>query len=246
MKKITLGLAALFAAFTINAQTTNISFESSEGYTLGEISGQNGWGVTQQVSSQFNIGNNMASDGTYALEVTATNQQYTNADGDVVTVGAFSDSNISINSDVFDISVDMYFPSPTTAGNGSDVHFGTQSSGEGFLTTRMVFDFEGNIFLIDNAGGQAAYTNVGTYSYDTWYTVNISYDFINGTIDYSIDGTNIYSGNVWTSATTVDQLFMVFDNYESGFYADNIVITEDSTMSVDNFNNLDLTHFNNS
>jgi len=43
-EKILLSVAFLFATF-VGANAQEISFESSEGYNLGDITGQNGWGT---------------------------------------------------------------------------------------------------------------------------------------------------------------------------------------------------------
>src|SRR5690606_20786477 len=52
-------------------------------------------------------------------------------------------------------------------------------------------------------------------------------------ITYYLDGVNVYEGSVWTDGSTVDQLAFLFDNYESGFYVDNIVIAEDGASTGD-------------
>src|SRR5690554_608872 len=237
MKKILLSAAFVIAALTgANAQQT-ISFEASEGYTLGDISGQNGWGATNLPANPnnptFTITNTLFTDGSNSFYAEGTNLQYT-SNNQTALLGIFSPDDIVIASDIFEISADLYFTTPTTEGNGSDVHFGAQSAGENLLTSRMVFSYDGSINVIDNPEGTIAYQVVGEYEYGTWYNVKIVYDFVSGSIEYFIDGTSIYLGNVWSNATTVDQLFFVFDNYESGFYVDNIIIAEDGA-STGNF-----------
>ena len=244
MKKITLTIAALVAAFAMNAQTTNVSFETSEGYAEGLLDTQNSWSVTEVVADQFYVSSNLASDGLLSVYGQSSNEQYDNGQGQAALIGAFSPM-YSISSSSFSISMDVYIETPTTANNGSDIHLGAQSTGEQFITSRVVFDYQSNIKVVDDASGQPAYENIGTYAFDTWYNIEINYDFNNGSIEYYIDNTLAYSGNVWTSATTVDQLTFLFDNYESSFYVDNVVINEAGNMSVNKFNNIDLTHFNN-
>lgn len=238
MKKTLLSVAFMFATIAgVNAQT--ISFEDSEGFILGNIDGQNGWGATQLPPNvnnpNFVITNSLASDGVNSFYVAGTNLQYNTSQGTTAMLGIFSDL-MTITSPIFEISADIRMTTPTTVGNGSDMHFGAQSSDEGFLTSRVVFDSQGNIRTVDDTGTGPAYVTIGTYDYDTWYNVKVKYNFTAGTIEYLVNNTTIYTGSVWTTVTTVDQLTFLFDNYESGFYVDNIVISE-GTASTEDFAN---------
>src|SRR5690606_28855876 len=238
MKKLLLSAAFLAATFIgANAQIS-VSFEASEGYTLGNINEQNGWGVTQLPDNpnnpSFTITDSEASDGSNSFYVNGTNVQYQNNQGQTVLIGAFSDL-MEISATTFDLSVDVYMTTPTTAGNGSDLHIGAQSTGEELLTSRVKFNYQGNVSVLESIdGAQAAFQDATTFEYDTWYTLKMSYDFNAGTIEYFLNGESIYQGATWTNATTVDQLFFVYDNYESGFYIDNIVISS-RTVSVEDF-----------
>ncbi|HIB37642.1 T9SS type A sorting domain-containing protein [Mesonia sp.] len=241
MKKITLTLTALLAVFTMNSQITNISFETSEGFTEGTLDSQNEWGTSDVVADQFFVSDNYATDGSLSLYGEHSNEQYDNGQGQAALIGAFS-PNYTITSSLFSISMDVYVTTPVTENNGSDIHLGAQSSGEEFLTSRVVFDFQSNIKVIDDASGSPAYENIGTYEFDTWYNVEVIYDFDNGTIEYYLDDTLAYTGNVWTSATTVDQLTFLFDNYESSFYVDNVVIN-DGNLSTRSFETIAFDHY---
>lgn len=68
MKNTTFLIAMLMVFFTVQAQQT--SFESSEGYTAGElIDGLNGWEETTTESNYFYVSDDMASDGENSLKL---------------------------------------------------------------------------------------------------------------------------------------------------------------------------------
>src|SRR5690554_7976045 len=92
-KKLHLLVAALglFIGNSVNAQTT-ISFESSEGFSIGDINGQNGWTVTGDGTGGFisnqTISSSIASQGTQSLKI----DEDTNFGGQQsIVMGAFYD-----------------------------------------------------------------------------------------------------------------------------------------------------------
>src|SRR5690606_32893384 len=95
-----------------NAQQT-ISFEASEGFTTGNINGQNGWvstsytetegGPTLYIDSQL-ISSEVVSDGTQALKI-AQDSNFGNQQNPVM--GAFS-PDFSTTGTQFEVSYDFY------------------------------------------------------------------------------------------------------------------------------------------
>lgn len=67
MRKITLFIA--LAIFSLVVQAQAISFETGEGYEMGNIDGQNGWLVPN--TNAFTISNEQASDGDWSLKMGA-------------------------------------------------------------------------------------------------------------------------------------------------------------------------------
>jgi hypothetical protein len=62
-------------------------------------------------------------------------------------IGAFSPT-LAISSDVFEVSFDLYATELIAgASDASDIHILTQSVGEQALTTRLVFTYQGSIFV---------------------------------------------------------------------------------------------------
>lgn len=65
MKKITLFLALALISLAVQAQA--ISFESDEGYEIGNVDGQNGWLVPS--TNAFTVSEEQASDGDWSLKI---------------------------------------------------------------------------------------------------------------------------------------------------------------------------------
>jgi hypothetical protein len=215
MKKITL-LALLFSAFLSNAQ---ISFEDTEGYALGAVAGQNGWGGTTALHIAQVSNEQAAGFGLQSLKIQGNN-------GTVHTVaGAISETNVYNDAEIT-VSFDAYFTSATVAGDESEFFFSAQSPSQASITSRVRFTFDGKILVVDyNDTGVLAYIDTGaTFDTDIWYSVSMVHNFSNATIDYFLDGTLIFSGTVF-AATNVENFAITNDNYDSSAYFDNITVT---------------------
>ena len=214
MKKITLLALSLFA-LTASAQ---VSFETSEGYSVGNITGQNGWGGTSaahiaEVSTDYAAGF-----GAQSLKIEGNNG--TNH----ASAGAISGTN-AYNDEVVTLSFQAYFtPSPTT-GNECDFFFSAQSPSQTSITSRLRFVFDGTISIVDfNSSGTLAYIPTGaTFTTGQWYTFTVVHDFVNGTITYKKDDVTFFTGTVF-AATNVENLAITSDNFESSAYFDEISI----------------------
>lgn len=220
MKKITLLLLALTTSFYVNAQTV-ISFETSEGYTEGDINGQNGWGAIAGNTNTF-VSSAQASDGTLSQQLVPSNL------GGIS--GGLSPTEVSTQPVVF-VSTDMFVES--SDGALSTVEFATQSPSQGSITTRVAFGTDDVIRVLDDDGaGALAFIDTGaTFTRDTWFELEIEHRFDDGEILYYIDGNLIFTGTVY-AGTNVEQLVTIFDNLESGAFYDNMVF-QDGVLSVE-------------
>ena len=64
MTKFLFSLATAFLSISISAQQQKISFETSEGYTLGTLEGQNSWSMWgDSVEDMVQVTNQSATDG---------------------------------------------------------------------------------------------------------------------------------------------------------------------------------------
>ena len=237
MKKLLLSVAFLSATF-IGANAQTFSFESSEGYTLGDLNGQNGWTINPTLPDNpnnptFTVTSSMATDGSNSFYAQGTNLPYQYQDGSPVLMGAFSEE-LNIAASAFQISADMYMTDILTGQYASDVYFGADSAAEQYAVSRIVFSYDGNIYLADTIDGVTDYYEVGTFDVNTWYNIRMDYDFNAQTITYYLNDELLHSGSMFSSATTVDTVFFIFDNYGSGFYVDNVVINT-GTASTEDF-----------
>lgn len=73
MKKILLSLVTIISGIIVlNAQTQKVSFETSEGYNVGNLPGQQGWVAWGGIPvANAQVVNNNATDGVNSLNVTS-------------------------------------------------------------------------------------------------------------------------------------------------------------------------------
>lgn len=217
MKKITL-VALLFSALLSNAQ---ISFEDSEGYAIGPLAGQNGWGGTSaahiaQVSNEYAAGF-----GAQSLKIQGNNGTVHTSAGAISGINVYNDPELTV-------SFDAYFTPSAVADNESDFFFSAQSPSQTSITSRVRFTFDGKIYVVDYNEAVPpvlSYIDTGaTFNTNTWYNVSMDHDFLNGTINYYLDGALIFSGSVF-AATNIENFAITNDNYDSSAYFDNITVS---------------------
>lgn len=230
MKKILLSAAFVIAALTgANAQQT-ISFEASEGFTLGEINEQNYWslaGTTMQ-STNAVIVDNLASDGTNSLRVNTGNTQGSTLIGVFSPIIEQTQTEASVSQDIYVDTFDIT--------SGSDVYIdffeleGTTLN----VTARVIFSYNGNIHVVSGVDGTSlAYeTNVATYSDTTWNNLRVT---LNGTtLTYFLNDVEFYTNSVY-NGTALNVMGYRFDDYSTGFNIDNVVFTDGPTASTIDF-----------
>lgn len=234
MKKILLSAAFLFVAFVgANAQQT-ISFEASEGFTLGDINEQNGWttttysetegGPTLYIDSQL-ISDELSSDGTQSLKITE-DTNFTTSNNPVF--GAFN-SNFSTTGEQFEVSYDFY----GSILDGADFTFNLYNGND--FTARVNFSYQGVVAVVDlnDAGTGLTYVpTTQTWLAETWYNVKIVFDITDNTVEYYVDETLIYSGVPLSNS--FDTIACTHDNWGGFAYYDNIIVSG-ATASAEDF-----------
>ncbi len=232
MKKALLSLGFVMSSiFIANAQFT--SFETSEGFTLGNINGQNNWSVTTLMGAKAAVSNGRAMTGVNSLRISPENSQSTNLH--------FAYSPIyPIDAESVTVSQDIYIDPQPATGFASDTYIDVleyDSTGEGtlYLTSRLVFDYNNKIQVISgiNAAGTAyEYEELISYNRSTWYNVKIVYDVVGGSMNYYLNGSLIYSNDMY-NGVYADVVRYGFDDYGSGFNIDNFRL--ENTLSNENF-----------
>lgn len=221
MKKTLFSLITIlsFSVLTIHAQTTKISFETSEGYSVGSLSGQQGWTVWGglPVANPQVTGSN-ATDGVNSFTM-GSNGEKNNSCGIEKNISSLVTAN-----DV-DISFDYKFDGI----NGSDYEIAIYNDNVDYYYTAAL-----NVSYID---GKLSYRNATAFvdgpvlTPNKWYNFKIKIKKSNSTLEYLVDGTSIYSGPLGTykNVHTID---FVYDDYGTGFKVDNILITNISDLST--------------
>lgn len=227
MKKITLLFIVLLAVFSLKtiAQGFNISFESTEGFTLGELNGQNGWLANATYSPFVNIVDTQSTDGSNSLYF--QNDPNGPVPGGSIT-GAVSPT---INYGDVTFTVDLFLES---GANPSEFNIILQSLATNALTSRVAF-FNGDILVADTVP-TLQFVNVGTFTPDVWLEFKIVHDFVGGSLEYYVDDTLIYTGNV-VNGTSIDQMLLFSSFNQTGIYVDNVNFTTPS-MNVEEFSDL--------
>lgn len=218
MKKFLLASAAALFSLTFNAQT-KISFEQSEGYTLGSVNGQNGWSSWGEVPAG-EVTTLLPTDGVWSLQISGTGT-YENYGGFEKEVTSYPKTELS-----FDVNIDET--------DASDFIFATyNNSDDYYYVSRFLFSFDGSISVYT---GEGTSEEVGTWSASTTYKCKAVLDFAASTINYFIDDVEVASGVLsaegtpFTSFTILDN---VTDNYESTTATvDNIQIKDLATAAV--------------
>jgi len=209
MKKILLSFFATSAIFySVNAQT-KISFETSEGYSLGSLDGQKGWAVWgDAVSDMTQVTNLQPTDGANSYRL-VSDEYYT---GDMMgiekQINAFSKTDLSLDIridelDGSDQAVDLY-----------DVDYNPIAS--------FYFDYEGGI----NAYDGTSYQVVGAWSANTVYKLKYLVDFTTNQIEYYLNGNLVLTGSI-VDAVSLDIIDLTTDNYSSGYIVDATLATSE-------------------
>jgi hypothetical protein len=232
MKKITLLFSLLFA-LNLQAQSLlSYSFESGEGFTLGEINNQNGWASNPNYSQFVNVVDSQSTDGSFSLQF----QPDPNGPipGNSITGTGIS----SLNFLDVTFTADLFVESGL---NPSEFNIILQSPSANALTSRVVF-FDGTIILVDS-NPNPQFVNAGTYTSDTWFELKIVHDFTGGTIEYFIDDNLFYSGNV-VNGTNIEEMLLFSSFNQTGFFIDNIRFSN-NVLNTEEFTDLNLSVYPN-
>lgn len=216
MRKTLFSLIATSAIFySVNAQT-KISFETSEGYNTGALGGQKTWTAWGEAPASFtSVSTAKASDGVRSLKITS-NESISDNYGIETTVQGYDKAVIS-----YDINVDAL--------NGSD-SFLVVYSDEYELVAAVDFDFNGTVLVNDSTQEELVETSK-SYNANTWYNVRIELDFSTHEVKYYVGSELLHTGSIDSTVTNFGVLDIMTDDYGTGFYVDNIQVT-DATLAT--------------
>jgi hypothetical protein len=221
MKNKYLLMLSLFSSFAFAQQT--VSFEASEGYSLGSVQGQNGWEVTLNndelpINNQV-ISNEQASNGTQSLKISVdTNEDF----GWFPIFGAakFFENNYSYQTTT--VEFDVYI----TELEGSTFEFGTfgiVETDEFMPISIYSFNYTGNLEVVANEDYDYENANF-TWEANRWYKLKSVTS--ENKIDFYIDGVLIHSLENFAK-TNIAGINFVHDNFGGSAYIDNLKINDE-------------------
>ncbi|QAA82253.1 T9SS type A sorting domain-containing protein [Aequorivita sp. H23M31] len=242
MKNYTL-ITFIFLAFCLVAKAQTISFESSEGYVLGDINGQSNWETTSD-DQGGNIQNQVITDeaasvGDYSFKII---KESAFSGQPQPLVGGFYNYPTPISNTEATFSADIYINSLQDANALTFlmglVHFDTEG---GKYRTYMNFHHQGyiEVFVTGGPTGIMVDYTGQTWQPQTWYNIRI--ETSGETVKFFLDNEEIYEG-ILVSDGPIHQVRFVHDNYDGFIYIDNFR-TNNESLSVGNVVSNEITYF---
>ncbi|MDR4894129.1 MULTISPECIES: T9SS type A sorting domain-containing protein [unclassified Chryseobacterium] len=221
-------IAFLLLSMCVFAQQA-ISFESTEGFSVGDINGQAGWistptgGFPENVTHQM-ISTDKASDGSSALKIVKENTYGTQTDP---VIGGFYNLSAPLANTNFSVSFDINISQL----NGSDFGFQAINSIDDQFVVRLDFEKTGLVKILNLASSiQELISTPSTWLPNTWYRLKVVGSATE--IRYYLNNVLIYTGAA-TSSLNINQLRFVHNNSVGSAYIDNIKINSELwVMSV--------------
>ena len=241
MKKTTLLFSAfLLSVLSVNAQV--ISFETSEGYVLGDINGQNNWEVSMDADGEFMqnqvISDEFSSVGDYSFKIVQEPDYPGNLDP---IIGGYYNYDEVVTTTESSFSADVYISSEQGM-TGLSFLFGLVDTTEERYRTYVNFLYDGSMqgLVQSSISGMIERVDLGTtWESDTWHNIKIETDA--EVVKYYFNDEVVHVGEL-PSTGNIDQVRFIHDNYEGAVYIDNF-ITNDTQLSIDNFEVQGFSHF---
>ena len=196
MKTILLSAAAFL--FAISGQAQSTSFEASEGYTLGLISGQNGWDVSSLFTNMFSVSETQSSDGAFSLRLGLDETGWLPS-GSVVGPVRTITSQVPLNPDTYEVSADLYFTSTDVPKSEIDFHvYG--ALGTDALPGSLMALANGSVRILEmDTFTSAAVIEV---SNDVFTNLRVKFDFVNQQTLHYVNNVLVYTGALNLSKVT--------------------------------------------
>ena len=207
-------LFCLFILSFADAQS-KISFEASEGYTIGTLNGQKGWAIWgDAVPAMVQVSTQFPTDGTNSFLMVSNGNYTEDLMGVEKSIKGFQNTEIS-----FDLRLQAL--------DESDQSFDLYDSSYN-LVASFYFRYDGNIYAFDGT----SFTDVGNWTDNAQYKVKYLVDFNTNTLRYSLNDTEVLVGTV-SSVTSIDIIDFTTDNFSTGYVVDNIQIINKGTQGTD-------------
>jgi hypothetical protein len=203
--------AALAAGFGERAQGAwTTSFEPGQGFVGGTLDNQNGWLTSGTNLPWASVVTTNPQDGVHSVRV---ENDPTAAPG---TNRLIFSPSVPTPANTADVTSWWVYVDPSDVA-GADYDFVAQAPSQALLTWRVKLNFQGNIFVLDNAGEGLAFQDTATqFPVGGWFQLAVAADPIADTISYYLNGNLIYSGVAGIfAATSVEQFVALSDNFQN-------------------------------
>lgn len=221
MKKILLSsLLMTFIGFNAFGQSQLISFEASEGYNLGDIDSQQNWEYWGGLDAATgNVVNTTATNGTNSLQLISN--FYMTEGGVERPVTGYNKTEYS-----FDYKIE--------ATDGSDYTMAVWDSDYTGVAAFRINYAAGNIRILDGVDG---FSNTSiNMSPNTWYNFKMIVDMTAKTVEYFVNNASVGTKTVDSTALGFSIIDFYYDDFDSGFTVDNIVVANASNLSTSESN----------
>lgn len=213
-KKLLLTLAI---TLSVLAFSQNISFETSEGYTIGNLTGQQSWarwgGITNNNSKVINT---TATAGSNSVNV-ISNSSGTSG-GITKNVSGFTKTEYS-------------FDYKTSAVGSSEYHMVVQDLDDNIVGGFNIEPSQGGLLVYNGVIDDGVATSVNI-SANTWYNFKLIANLATHTVTYYLNNILLGSQPISNSVMGFNVLNFVYDNEGSGFTMDNIKILNADLLST--------------
>ena len=229
MKKnlLVIAVLSLLPLSHVNGQQSKISFETTEGYSLGDINNQKGWNAYHDDDEEY-----VDYDGVFVSDLRKTdgvNSLLLNADADFAFKGVTR--NIDQTFDKTRISMDV-FAEPKIDDLRSDIFFSllNKNTDNSYKLGTINLSFDDKFYagigdMLDEIPGLELEDN-------KWYTIAFEVDHTQKTTKLFVNNEEIFDGNYDDASDKVNAFdFFIFD-LGTGFNVDNIIIENMENMGT--------------
>ncbi|WP_312556405.1 T9SS type A sorting domain-containing protein [Empedobacter brevis] len=224
MKKNLLFVLFTFLNLSANAQDKVISFETSEGYSLGNMIGQQDWNFTQRLTN-VNIINYDASQGINSVYVSSNDSGY------------WGNLNLKLpRSKKIMLSVDVKIDPQLQPMTGSEYDLLTvynNVNNSNLYLSGFFFNSSGKTYI----GSNKNYINYTKWEPNVWYNLKAEFDFENQIIDLFFNNKFVITVSIPKDIRWADLVKFEFNNTYTGFKFDNLKITDLKQLELNEYNN---------
>lgn len=222
MKKNLLFGALTLLSLNVNAQNQKISFEESEGFSIGNLNNQKSWFNWGYVSDDNSkVINTLASDGKNAVQVLYDDIEEGNWGGIAYPIAKYRK---------YSISADIYLEEAENSNYEILALYNENNDYD--LVGSLLFYFDGEIAFEDMENS----TTVGTWIPKKWYNVKAEVDLTTKKATYFLDNKKVKESVITNSNKDITEVDFNFDNYGSGFIVDNINIIDLENLGLNEYN----------